>query len=149
MRKTTFVLAALSFLPPLALTPLCSAQAELVGEWSGTISINGQSEHILWHVVKAADGSVSSTYDNVDEGVTGIKVKTLTVKDSAVTAAVDDVIHANGQDLQLVGTFEGTISKDGNEVTGKWTQTEPEPHDPAEISFKRDHPAPAAAPPAI
>jgi hypothetical protein len=61
---------------------------------------------------------------------------------------VDDVIHPNGQDVPVVGTFAGTLSADGNEVTGTWTQTEP-PQPPADVTFKREQSAPAAASPAL
>jgi hypothetical protein len=99
--------------------------------------------------VKAPDGSVTSTYDNVDEGVTGIKVKSLTLNGSEVSVVIDDVIHPNGQDVSLAGTFAGTLSKDGNEIAGKWTQTSPEEEPPVEITFNRDHATPAAATPQI
>lgn len=144
MRKATPAFAILAILFTLAWTPICFAQTQLVGEWSGAISMNGQTERILWHVVKAADGSVSSTYDNVDEGVTGIKVKSLTIDGTALKAAVDDVIHVQGQDVPVAGTFVGTLSNDGNEVRGTWTQTEP-PQPPSDITFKREQAAPTAA----
>jgi hypothetical protein len=147
MPKATPAFAVLASLFTLALAPICSAQTQLVGEWSGSISVGDQTERILWHVVKAADGSVTSTFDNVDEGVLGIKVKTLTVDGSDVTAVIDDLIHPNGQDLPLSGTYAAKLNADGNEVTGTWTQTKPEEHPPADITFKRELAKPAAAPP--
>jgi hypothetical protein len=147
MHKATPAFAVLALLFTLALTPICSAQTQLVGEWRGSIGVENQTERILWHVVKAEDGSVTSTFDNVDEGVLGIKVKTLTVDGSDVRAVIDDVIHPNGQDLHLSGTYAGKLNADGNEVTGTWTQTEPEEHPPADITFKREPAKPAAAGP--
>lgn len=146
MLRATPVRAALGLLLTLALTPFCSAQSQLVGEWSGSLDIGGQTAHILWHVVKAADGTITSTYDNVDEGITGIKVKTLTVTGAKVTAVVDADMQINGQDVTIAGNFEGTLSGDGNEVAGTWTQTEPQQAPPADITFKREQAAPAAAP---
>ncbi|KAA6458267.1 hypothetical protein DYQ86_20330 [Acidobacteria bacterium AB60] len=146
MLKITPVRAAFAFLLTLALTPFCSAQSQLVGEWSGTLDIGGQTARILWHVVKAADGTVTSSYDNVDENVTGIKVKTLTVTGNKVTAVVDSDIQINGQDATVAGTFEGTLSSDGNQIAGTWTQTEPQQAPPADITFKREQAAPAATP---
>ena len=143
MRKSKLVLAAFAFFVTLALTPLCTAQEQLVGEWKASLSAGGQTFRLLWHVVKAPDGTVTSTYDNVDEGVSGIKVQSMTVKDSAITVTINDVIHPNGQDVPLSGTFVGTISKDGNEVSGVWTQTEP-PNPPADLNFKREPPTAAA-----
>ena len=142
MRKARLLLAALV---TLALTPFCSAQSQLVGEWSGTLSTPGGLAHILWHVVKAPDGSVRCSFDNVDEGVLGIKVKTLTVKDSEVTVVIDDVIHPDGQDVPLAGTYVGKLSLDGNEVAGTWSQAQPNQEQPVELTFKRDKAAPAGA----
>lgn len=124
MREATPLLAALAL---LSLTPLCSAQAQLVGDWSGSLVVGGRDAHIIWHVVKASDVSVASTFDNVDEGILGIKVKALTVKGDDITVVIDDVIHPNGQDLPLVGTFVGKLGKDGNQVASTWTQTQPQP----------------------
>jgi hypothetical protein len=144
MSKAAPVLAALAL---FAFTTLCSAQTQLVGEWSGTLSTPAGVAHILWHVVKTADGSVTSTYDNVDEGILGIKVKTLTLNGSEVSAVVDDVIHPNGQDLPLAGSYSGKLSKDGSEVSGTWTQTKPEEQPATDITFKREQTAPPAASP--
>lgn len=147
MLKAIHARAAFGFLVTLALASLGSAQSQLVGDWSGSLDIGGQTAHILWHVVKAADGTITSTYDNVDEGITGIKVKTLTVTGAKVTAVVDAEMQVNGQDLTIAGSFEGTVSSDGNQVAGTWTQSQPQQAPPADITFKRDQAAPAAAPP--
>jgi len=145
MRRAIPALAILVLL--LWATPACFAQAQFLGEWSGTFDRGGQTGHLLWHVVKAADGSVTATFDNVDEGVLGIKVKTLTFKDANVTALIDDVIHPNGQDVSLAGTFTGKLSEDGNEVTATWTQTQPEEQPAVDIVLKREQAAPAGSSP--
>ncbi len=148
MRKATLVVPVFLGFLALAISPRSSAQAQLVGEWSGSISTPQGNGHLLWHVVKASDGSITSTYDNVDEGVNGIKVKSLTLNGSELSVVIDDVIHPNGQDVSLAGTFAGTLSKDGNEITGKWTQTQPDEEPPMEITFHRDQATPAQATPA-
>lgn len=125
-----------------AFTPLCLAQAQLAGEWNGTLQAGGQSFHIVWHVTAAADGTPTSTIDNVDEGIIGIKVKTTTVKDSTVTLNVDDMVQINGQDVHIVGVSTGTLNKDATEFTGTWTQTDPA-QPPADVVLKHA-PAPAA-----
>lgn len=150
MRRSIPVLAAFALLSTLSITPAASAQTQLVGEWSASFTNdNGQTLHLLWHVTKASDGSVSATFDNVDEGVSGIKVKTLTLEGSQVTAIIDDVIHPNGQDLPLAGTYTGKLNKDGTEVSGNWTQSKPEEQPPLELTFKREQAAPPAAAPQL
>jgi hypothetical protein len=91
---------------------------------------------------------VTSTIENHDEGVSGIKVKQMELKESKITFTVDDQVEVNGQTLNVKGTFEGTLSADGNEITGSWIQTEPEEQPEPQIHFKRVSPAaaPAASP---
>jgi hypothetical protein len=134
---------ALSSLTALALTPLCPAQAQLAGDWQGTLSAGGQDFRLVWHVVKAADGSVTSTYDNVDQGVFGIKVKSMVLNGSDLTLTIDTVIQPNGEDLTLRGVVAGKVSANGNEFTGTWTQTDPE-QPPVDLTLKRAQAAPPA-----
>ena len=128
------------------LVPVSSAQASLAGDWQGTLDANGSTFRVAWHVTAAPDGTITSTFDNIDENIYGIKVKTTSVKGSDITMSVDDVIEVNGQSAPVKGEFTGTISSDGNEVNGAWTQAEPE-QPPAQIHFKRAAPG-SPAPPA-
>lgn len=117
------------FVPALfafTLTPHCTAQANLAGDWNGTLDAGGNVMHVAWHLTVAPDGSFASTLDNIDENIFGIKVKSTTIKDSQVALSVDDNIQANGQDVHLAGSFAGKISADGKEASGIWTQTEPQ-----------------------
>lgn len=134
------ILALIAF----AISPFCAAQSQLAGDWQGTLEANGTTFHVAWHVVVAKDGTVTSTFDNNDEGILGIKVKSTTVKGTDITMSVDDVVSANGQDTPIRGEFAGVISADGNEVNGTWTQTDPD-QPPAQVHFKRGAPTPAPA----
>lgn len=132
----------------LILSPFCPAQANLAGDWPGTLDIGGNTIHVVWHIAAAPDGGLTSTIDNIDMNIYGIKVKSTSVQGANVTLAVDDQVEANGQSINLVGTFAGTIAANGKEVTGTWTQDEPQ-QPPAEIHFERaaqatDSAAPAA-----
>ena len=133
---------AIAAIAAFALVPLCSAQSQLAGDWQGTLEADGQAMQVAWHVVAAKDGTITSTLDNIDESIYGIKVKTMSLKGSEITMSVDDTMSINGQDVPVRGNFAGTLSADGNEVDGTWTQTEPE-QPPMKVHFKR-----AAAPPA-
>ena len=135
------------FVPALfafALTSVCTAQANLAGDWNGTLDAGGNTVHVAWHLTASPDGSFTSTLDNIDENVFGIKVKSTTIKGSDVALSVDDTIQANGQDIHLVGAFAGKVSAEGKEVTGTWTQTEPQQ---GELEVHFVHAAQAAAPP--
>ena len=144
-------------LTALTLTPFCSAQTKLAGDWRGTFDKNGVTFQVVWHVTEAPDGTLTSTIDNITQSIFGIKAKTTTVKGSDVKIEVDDVISPNGQDINVKGSFDGTLNQEANEVSGTLTQIAPQ-QDSIQITFKHDAPqsasspvaaAPAAARPAI
>jgi hypothetical protein len=157
MRIRMFRIIALFALGAFAGLPFGNAQAKAIaGDWQGTLDAGGQQFRIVWHVEAAVDGTLNSSFDNVDEGAFGIKAKSTTLKGSDVAVAVDDMIQINGQSVTVKGIFAGTLNKDGKEVAGTWTQTEPE-QAPAQVLLKHadgqaaaTHPTePAAAPPTI
>lgn len=118
----------------LTLTAICPAQANLAGDWKGTVDAGGSTFHVAWHAVAAPDGTLTSTLDNIDENVFGIKVKSLSLKGTDLTMTVDDTINVNGQDIPIRGEVAGKISPDGNKLSGTWTQTDPEqPAAPLEL----------------
>lgn len=125
--------------------PNCRAQASLAGDWQGVLEANGTPMHIVWHVTAPADGAITSTFDNVDESVMGIKVKTTEVKGSDVTATVDDIVQVNGQEMNIKGVFAGKLNADQTEVAGTWTQTDPE-QPPTPLTLKHQAAQAATAP---
>jgi pimeloyl-ACP methyl ester carboxylesterase len=147
MKSTIVRKLAILSLAALALSPLCRAQSQIIGDWQGTLTAGGTPFRIAWHVTAAKDGSLTSTLDNIDQSIFGIPVKSIALDGSRLTLIVDDVIQVNGESVNLRGTLEGTIDKDASELKGTWTQSEPE-QPPAELSLKRVH-AQAAANPAV
>jgi len=69
-------------LSALALTPLATAQANLAGDWNGTLDAGGNTMHVAWHLNVAANGALSSTLDNIDENILGIKANSTTINGS-------------------------------------------------------------------
>ena len=126
MRFVSILKVFVASLLAIAVAPFSAAQANLAGDWNGTLDAGGNVVHVAWHLAIAPDGTQTSTLDNIDEGVYGIKVKSTTIKGADVALWVDDTVQANGQDLHLVGSFAGKVSSDGKEVTGTWTQVEPQ-----------------------
>ncbi len=130
-------------------TPIGFGQTQLVGDWTGVLNAGGKNFRVAWHVVKGPDGNVTSTFDNLDLGTIGIKIKSTVLNGSDVALSVDDVIHPNGQDVTVRGTFAGKTNNDFNTVIGTWTQTEPEASS-ADILLKRAQTgSPAASGPSI
>jgi hypothetical protein len=147
MKAASLLKLSLSTLLAVATIPFCAAQANLAGNWEGTLDTGGGTFHIVWHAVAAPDGTLTSTFDNIDQSIYGIKVKNLSLKGSDLTMSVDDTVSINGQDVSIRGDFAGKLSSDGNTITGTWTQTDPA-QPPAPIELKRVAPpaAPATAP---
>ncbi len=115
------------------LAPMCRAQAQLAGDWQGTLSAGSAELRLVLHVTAARDGSLTATLDSVDQGAFGIPVTTVTLKDSKFSLVVD-AVH---------GTYEGTVNKDASEIDGTWSQGQP-----MDLNFHRSAtPLPPPAPP--
>jgi len=62
------------------------------------------------HITAAADGVLSGTVDNVDEGDTGIPASDFKVEDGKLSFSVP----------RVPGTRTGTIADGGAALTGTW-----------------------------
>ncbi|MGP8176278.1 MAG: hypothetical protein ACLP7O_17270, partial [Terracidiphilus sp.] len=73
--KNSFIskLALFAF-AALALVPLVVAQAQIAGDWQGTLITPGPQLHLVLHIAAAKDGSLTATLDSVDQGANGIPV---------------------------------------------------------------------------
>jgi CubicO group peptidase (beta-lactamase class C family) len=109
-------------------TASCFAQQKIDGEWQGVLSAGGAQLHLVLHITTAPDGALSATLDSVDQGASGIPVSAIALTESKLSLKVDAVR----------GTYEGTVSKEGNEIDGTWSQGQPLP-----LNFTRA----AASPP--
>jgi hypothetical protein len=117
----------------LMIAPACRAQAQVAGDWKGTLSAGSVQLRLILHVTSAKNGSLTATLDSVDQGVYGIPVTTVTLSDSKFSL-VADAVH---------GTYEGTVNKDASEIDGTWSQGQP-----VALNFVRATAAEAAPPPA-
>jgi len=119
----------------LMLAPACRAQAQLAGDWQGTLSAGSIQLRLILHVTAATDGSLTASLDSLDQSAYGIPVTTVTLKDSKFNFTVD-AVH---------GIYEGTVNKNASEIDGTWSQGQP-----LELDLKRvpATPPPAAAKPA-
>ena len=106
--RRPFVLAAAVI---AALPALVQGQASIEGAWYGTLTV-ATARLRLGLNVAATNGSLSATLDSLDQSVKNIPVDQITVQDGAVAFE----IKAFG------GTFKGTMTADGSEIAGEWTQ---------------------------
>lgn len=107
------------------------AEQDVAGTWQGTLDIgNGRSLRIVLKVSKGDDGSLKAVNYSIDQGGTPLPVSAISLKGSDFDFAVSAV----------GGKYEGTLSADGNTITGKWTQGNSIP-----LNFTRATPATAWA----
>jgi fermentation-respiration switch protein FrsA (DUF1100 family) len=126
----------LMLLCTLSLPLLGRAQAQIAGDWLGTLSAGGMELRLALHIAAAKDGTLTATMDSLDQGAMGIPITTITLKDSKLSLTVD-AVH---------GSYLGTVNKEATEIAGTWSQGQP-----LELNFKRGvvaaKPAPKPAPP--
>ena len=84
----------------------------IVGKWEGTLSVSGRSLRLVFNVDKNTDGKYISTMDSPDQVATGIKVDNTDVKGNKVVFEINSIS----------GYYEGTLSGDGETITGTWEQ---------------------------
>lgn len=122
MKRITIRTLALPVLLAAALSPVCRAQAQLAGDWQGTLSAGGVALRLVLHIAAGKDGALTATLDSVDQGAYAIPVSAIALNGTKLSLTVD-AVH---------GTYEGTVSKDAGEIDGTWSQGQP-----LELDFKR------------
>lgn len=114
-----------------ALAPHCRAQAQLAGDWQGTLNAGSITLHLVLHIQASKDGTLTGTLDSVDQGAFGIPVSSISLKDAKLNLVID-AVH---------GAYTGTVNKDATEIDGTWSQGQS-----LELNFKRATAAELAAP---
>lgn len=84
----------------------------LEGNWQGTVDMGGSRFRLVLKIVKAADGSFTAFLDSPDQGSENLPINSFTATDSAVSFEMK----------YISASFQGTLSKDGNEIAGNWNQ---------------------------
>jgi hypothetical protein len=84
----------------------------LEGVWEGALDANGTQLHIRFNFTKNADGSITATFDSLDQSANGLPVASI--------ARTGDTVK---MDLKVLsGSYEGTLNKDATAMTGTFTQ---------------------------
>lgn len=102
-----------------------AAEPGIIGNWQGTVNlggVNSVSLRIGLHITKSDAGEYAATLDSIDQGASGIPVRQTTL--------VGNLVHLDLPNLRA--TYEGTVSADGNEISGTFTQGAALP-----LTFKR------------
>lgn len=94
---------------PAAVT-VTHAKGDIAGDWQGTLEA-GKSLRTIVRIAKADKGWTAKFY-SIDQTPQPIPVSSTTVDGSTVKFTVDIV----------GGSYEGTLSADGNSINGMWSQ---------------------------
>src|ERR1700744_791034 len=86
------------------------ARGDIAGDWQGTLQ-TGKSLRIVVKVAKTEKGWSARMY-SIDQGGQPL---------NATSASLDGSTFKYSVDL-IGGTFQGTVSADGNSIVGTWTQ---------------------------
>jgi uncharacterized protein len=92
------------------------------GNWQGTLDVGAAKLRLILKISKAADGKLSATMDSLDQNANDLAVDTITFQDGTLKF-----------EMKRIGaSYEGTLNKEGNTFTGKFTQGNAYP-----LEFKR------------
>ena len=109
----------LSILAALALAAASVSYAQdIAGDWQGTLKAGPAELRLVVHITKSGD-TYSGTMDSIDQGARGIPLSSIALKDSKLTFEVPSI----------QGSYEGTVAKDANSISGTWTQAQSLPLD--------------------
>jgi len=111
MQRLLLPIFALLALPGSALL----AQ-DITGTWQGTRKVNGTNGSVdlrtVMKISRADNENLKGVFYSIDQDPTPVAMTSVTLKGTAVKVSL----------VQLNGTFDGTLSGDGNTISGKWTQ---------------------------
>ena len=89
-----------------------TSEIGIEGIWEGKLKVPGIELRIVCKISKSPDGTLTATLDSPDQGVTGIPVEKVIVKDNDLYMEINS----------LGGIFEGKISSDFLTIEGQWKQ---------------------------
>jgi uncharacterized protein len=97
-----------------ALSIFGQTNSNIEGKWLGTLDFNGIKLRLALKVAKASDGSLTATFDSLDQGANDLPIGVITQKEKAVS------FEAKQYGL----SYEGTLNEKGDEITGTFKQGE-------------------------
>jgi pimeloyl-ACP methyl ester carboxylesterase len=89
-----------------------AAGQNLEGAWEGTLDVGVAKLRLVLKVTKATDGALAAKLDSLDQAANDLPVDAISLKDGAVHFEMK----------QLGAAFDGTLNKEGSELTGQFKQ---------------------------
>lgn len=81
--------------------------------WQGALDVGGIKLRLVLRVSKNPDGSLQATLDSIDQGAMNLPVDSIVIENKIMRFTMKSIS----------GSYEGTLSADGSEVIGTWTQS--------------------------
>jgi len=94
-----------------ALTTILPAQ-DITGDWHGTLKTGGPELRLQIHITKGENGSLTGTFDSVDQGANGTPLNSVTLDGSTFKFTINAA--------QV--TYEGKVNADSSLISGAFTQ---------------------------
>ena len=94
--------------------PVTSSQATpgVEGNWLGALDVGGFKLRLVLKISKSPDGKLTATVDSLDQNAKNLAVDTITFEDGTLKFEMK-ALHAS---------YVGTLSQDGAQLTGQFTQ---------------------------
>src|SRR5262245_43808841 len=93
-------------------TNVAAAGQNLEGIWEGALDVGVMKLRLALKVTKAADGALAAKLDSLDQGAMDLPVDVISLNDGAVHFEMK----------RLMAVFDGTLNKEGSEITGQFKQ---------------------------
>ena len=97
---------------PFVCGALLAQTPAIEGAWQGTLDAPGGKLRVVFHLSTAPDAKLKAALDSPDQGAFGLPVDEATFDGKIFKAEMK----------RLGATYEGTMSADGKEISGKFTQ---------------------------
>jgi len=94
-------------------TAAAATEAELAGDWQGTLAVGDARLRLVFHLKESGDGTLEATLDSPDQGATGIPVESVAVEGDSVTL-----------DVRAIGAiYAGELTANRGAIEGEWRQS--------------------------
>jgi hypothetical protein len=84
----------------------------LAGYWQGSLRVGAVELRLLFELKADADGKITGVLHSLDQNARDIPMSDISESQGSVKLAIPSI----------AGRFEGTMSRDGAEIDGTWTQ---------------------------
>lgn len=81
--------------------------------WQGALDVGGIKLRLVLKIFKNPDGTLKATLDSIDQGAMNLPIDSIVIENKTMRFTMKSI----------GGSYEGTLSEDGTEVIGTWTQS--------------------------